>query len=205
MTLVISTEITETAFIALRAARDADGAAVVDEAVAELIAFLGRDNFPQFLLHLCGLLDVIHEADQVAEADAVRVRDDRGLAEDVAEDEIRTLSADAGEGEELLHGVRHLVMELFVEHAHAGGDIPRLAPSKAAGTDDGLDFLRRRCGEGGDRRVLLQKVNHHDIDSRIRALRGEAYADEQLPGIAVIECAVRLRIFVLQAGDDRQS
>lgn len=87
----------EAALIALRPSCNADGSAVIDKTMAELVAFLRRDDFPKSLFHLGGLLHVIDKADEIAEADAVRVGHDGRLSVNVAENEVGALSADAGE------------------------------------------------------------------------------------------------------------
>ena len=71
--LRVLTHLIEAADVALRASRHTHRAAVIDEPVAEIIALLRRNDLPKLPLHLGRLLDIIDEADQVAQAVAEAV------------------------------------------------------------------------------------------------------------------------------------
>jgi hypothetical protein len=79
----VPADVPQAAAVALGPPRDADGPAVVDEPVTEVAAFLRRNDFPELALDLRGLFYMVHQAEQIAEADAVCVGDDRGFPEDV--------------------------------------------------------------------------------------------------------------------------
>ena len=90
------------------------------ETVAQITALFGRDDLPECHLHLLRFLDAVHKADLVAQADAVGVGDDGGLAEHVAHDEICALAAHAGQCQQFLKGRRYLAVVLVPQHPHTG-------------------------------------------------------------------------------------
>ena len=202
---VVTAEVCEAAAVTLRSSGNADGASVIHEAVAELVALLGRNNLPQGLLYLRRFLDVVRQPDQVAEADAVRVGYDSRLPVHISENEVRTFAPDAGKSEKLLHVVRDDVMVLLVQNLHAGADVSGLGVSETAGTNDRLDILRRGRGKCGHIREFPEQILHHDINPGIGALCGKAHADEKLPGVPVIQGAPGVRIFLFQPSDDGKS
>ncbi len=202
---MVAAQIRETAMLTLRPSGDADSPAVIHEAVAELIALLGRDDFPKSLFYLRRLLDVVCQPDQIAETDAVRVGDDGRLSIYISEDEVRALSPDAGKGQELLHVIGDDVVILFMQNLHAGADVPGLGMPETAGADNRLNFLRGSGGKRGDIREFPKKVPHDDIDPGIGALRGKPHADEKLPGVPVVQGAFGVRIFLFQPFDDGKS
>ena len=87
------TDVLKAALCAVWTAGDAHCPSVVHESVAESVTFLRRNDLPQLFFHLGRFLDVINKTDQVAEPDAVSIRDDRRLAIDIAQHKIGTLSA----------------------------------------------------------------------------------------------------------------
>ena len=202
MSIVVPAEVGEAASLTLRPSGDADGAAVVDEAMAELVALFRGDNCAKSLFNFGRLLDVIHESDEIRETDAVGIGDDGGLAVDITENQIGTLASDAGEREELLHGIRHDVVILLVEYRHAGMDVAGFRFAKAAGADNRFNRFGRGFSKGSNGRKRLQKVNHDDVDSGIGALGGEPHADEKLPGILIIQRTLGGRIFIFEPFDD---
>lgn len=202
---MVTAQIRKAAMVTLRPPGNADGPAMIHEAVAELIAFLGRDDFPQGLLYLRGLPDVVRQSDQVAEADAVRVGDDGGLSVHISENEIRTLSPNAGKGKELFHVTGDDVMILLVQNLHAGADVPGLGVPKTAGTDNRLNFLWRGGSKCSDIWKFPEEVLHHDIDPGIGALRSKPHTDEKLPGVPIVQGAFGVRIFLFQPFNDGKS
>ena len=201
----MAADVAQAAGGALGASGDADGAAVVYEAVAEVIALFRRDDLPQFALYFCRLFDIVDEADQVAEADAVGIGDDGRFAEDIAHDEVGALSADAGQGQEFFEGLRHMVVVLVVEDAHAGADVAGLAAAQAAGTDDFFDLLRFRGGECRDIREFFVEQRCDLVYARIGALGGQADAHQELPGLFIVQRALRDRVLCFQPFNYLQS
>ncbi len=72
------------ALVASGLAGIADGSAVQDETVAEVVGFLRREQGFEVLLDLAGIF-VLRQTQFAADADAVCVGDDGGLAVDIAQ------------------------------------------------------------------------------------------------------------------------
>lgn len=198
---VIPADVGEAAAVTLRTPGNADSTAVIDKAVTELIAFFGRNDAAERTLHLLRFPDIIDKADQIAEADTVGVGDYGRLPVNISENEVGALAADAWQGKEFLHRVRDGIVILCMQNFHAGGDVAGLGMAKTAGTDNGFNLFRHGRGEGSHCGEALQEVDHDDVDPCIRALRGKAHTDQKLPGIPVVQCAFRFRIFLFQAPD----
>ena len=194
----MAADVAEAAGSALRAAGDADGAAVVYEAVAEVIAFFGRNDLPQFALHFRGFFDVVNEADQVAQADAVGIGDDSGFAEDIAHNEVSALSTDTGQSQEFIEGLRHMVIILLVKNSHAGTDVACLASPESAWTDDLFNLLRFRCCECRNVGKFFVQKRCDLVDAGVGTLSREADTHQELPGLFVVQCALRNGVFLLE-------
>ena len=197
----MAADIAQAAGGTLGASGDADGTAMVYKAVAEVIALFRRDDLPEFALYLCRLFDVVDEADQVAEADAVGVGDDGRFAEDVAHDKVCALSADAGQSQELFEGLRHMVVVLVVKDAHTGTDVAGLAAAQAAGADDLLDFLRFGGGKCRNVREFFVQQRCDLVHTGIGALGCKADTHQELPGLFIVQCALCDRILCFQTFD----
>ena len=88
---------------------------------------------------------------------------------------------------------------------HTRTDIPRLALAKTAGTDDRLDFLRFCCCQRSYIRIFRIKILYDYIDSRIRTLGCQSHTHKKLPRLVIIQCASRIRVFLLKSVDHFQS
>ena len=87
----------ERAALAFGAAGGAVLAAEQHQPVAEVRGLRGVDQFAQRVFHLDRVFLVFDKASAVGQAAAVRVGHNGGLAEDVAQNQVRGLAADAGE------------------------------------------------------------------------------------------------------------
>ena len=112
--LAISANILQTTFRTFGPSRHADRPAMQDEAVAQVVPLLRRHDLPEFPLYFGGLFDAVHQADQVAQADAVGIRDNCRFAENIAHDQVRALSANTGESKQLIEGFRDIVIVLLM-------------------------------------------------------------------------------------------
>ena len=84
------------------------------------------------------------EAEPVRDAQDVRVdRDALVDVEGVAEDDVRGLAADAGQGDEPGHAARHLAAVALDEAPGEADDAARLGAEEAGGADDLLDVGER--------------------------------------------------------------
>ena len=129
------------------------------------------------------------------------IRNDRGFSENVSHDQIRALPADTRQRKELLESSRNFSSVLIPEHPHTGGDVSGLAFSESAGTDDLFNILGLAGCQGIDIRILFIELLHNDVHTGVRALRGKTDADEQLPGLIILERAVGIRVFIFQSLD----
>ena len=200
--LPISANILQTALSTSGPPRHTDRPAMQNEAVAEIISFLCRHDLPEFPLYFGWLLNTVHQADQIAQTDAVSIRNNGGLAENVTHDQIRALSAHTWERQQLIEGFRDIVIILFMKDLHAGGDVPCFAGPKPARPYDLLNFLCLRLCKCRDRRELFIKERGDLIYPRIRTLCCQPHAHQKLPRLIVVQRALCLGIFLFQSLDD---
>ena len=153
---------------------------------------LGRQDLPQLHLDLHRIFEVIHKAEEIRNADAVRVHDrGAGDLEHVAEDEVRGLAPDAGQSRQLLHRARQLPAVFLQQHIRAGNDVPRLGMIEAAGAHILLNFRDVCLGKGLKRREARKQRRCYLIHPLIGALRRKAHREQQLISFVPIERAVR--------------
>ena len=127
------------------------------------------------------------------------VRHDGRLAEYVPHDQIRTLAAHAGQGKQRVEIIRHMAVVPVAQHPHTGRNIPCLAVAQPAGLDDGLNIRRIRCSQFFYAGVLGKQLLHHHVYAGIGALGRQPYRHKQLPRMVIIQRAVGIGIFCLQA------
>ena len=172
------------------------------KAVAQVTAFLRRNDLPQGHLHLLRLLDAIHQSDFIAQPDAVGVCDDGGLAEHITHDQVGALAAHAGQCQQLFKGGGHFAVVFIPQYPHTGRDIPGLAAAQPTGLDNGFNLLglcRSQCCYIG---IFCKQVLYHNVHPGIGALGRQPDADQQLPGVVIIQRAGCIRIFCFQPVDD---
>ena len=138
--------------------------------MAKVVAFLRRDQLPQGFFHLGWLLDVVHQPDAVAQADAVGVRHNGGLPEHITHNQVGTFAPHAGQGEQGVKILRHLAAERIAQPAHTRRNIPCLAVSQAAGTHDFFNVRRVGGRQLVDAGVLGKQLLHHNVYAGIGTL-----------------------------------
>ena len=74
----------------------ADFSTVVNQSVAEIIAFFGRYDIPEGHFYLFRIFDIIYQSHAVYQADAVCIGDDGRFAKHITHDQICTFSAHSG-------------------------------------------------------------------------------------------------------------
>lgn len=130
--------------IASRRLRAADIASKINEAVAGIGLLLLRNGIGKYSLDLQGILQFLGiKSEPSADADAMRIRNDTGDPENVAEQEIGDLPSDSGKLAELIYISRQLAAVFIAELDASRLDRRRLSSVKSAGTDDRLDILKR--------------------------------------------------------------
>ena len=203
-TLFISlAEIPQAALFTLRAAGVADGTAVQNDTVTEIRGALRRKNLPEGCFYFFGLFEIVHEAETVGNADAVRIHH-HGTRHpvEIAEQEVRGLAADAGEFHEFFHGVGDLSVVLFQKNDSAADDVPCLGVVKTAGMDVLLDLRDIGFCEGFQRRIARKQGGSHHVDPLVRALCRKPDREEQLIVLSVLQRAECLRVFGQQPPDN---
>jgi hypothetical protein len=174
----------------------ADGTAVENDAVAEGRRGLGRENFAKLPLDFFRLLQVIHQAEAVGDADAVGIHNGAaGDMEHVTEDQVGGLAADAGKGGELLHGGRDLTVMLFQQDFGTRHNIPGFGMIEAAGMDILLHLGDIGYGEIFQSGIAGKEGRGDLIDTLIRTLGGKTDGKEELVGFGIVEGTVGLRVF----------
>ena len=95
--------------------------------MTQVIPLLRGYDLPEFPLYFGRFLNAVYKADQVAKTNAMSIGDNGRLSENIAHDQICALSAYTGKSQQFLEGLRNIIIVLFVQDLHAGGDVPRLA------------------------------------------------------------------------------
>ena len=159
-------------------------ASEINEAVACVGLFILGNCNAQNTLDPSGVLELTGiKAESAAYSYTVSISHDSGDAEDVAEEKICDLSAYARKLTKLFY-VAGQFSAVFVTKLDASRlDRRRLRAVKSAGTNDGFNAFKRRVGKRCQRGILLKKLPAYDINSCIRALRGESAHNHQAPGL----------------------
>ena len=108
----------------------------MDDAVAEIRLLRNGNHRGKDPLHPEGILQLLGiEADPAADADAVGIRHDAAFFIDITEKQIGDLPAHAGQGQQILHGIRHA--PLIGGEKHGGGFLQafRLGAKQSAGAE----------------------------------------------------------------------
>ena len=114
-----------------------------NDAVAEIGAFLRRQDGAQLLFHLFRLFSV-RKTQAAADADAVGIADHAsGCTVKVTQQQIRRFSTHTGDAEQFLHGTGNLTAVVGKQHLTAQDDIPGLVLVKAAGMNQLLNMRNR--------------------------------------------------------------
>ena len=142
------------------------------------------------------------DADAVGHAQDMAIDRQAGDAEGVAEDDVRRLAADAGQGRQRVHVGGHLaavVLEQGMRHAkqHLG-----LLPEEARGHDLRFELRGGGGGEPSRIRVALEERRRDLVHARVRRLRREDRRDEELEGGREIELGSRVWMLAVQPLED---
>ena len=139
------TDICQTAFLTMRLRpRCTDVSSVIYQPVAEITAFFRRNDLPQFLFDFCRFLNAVHQADAVAQPDAVGVSHDGRLAEHIPHNQVGAFAADSRKFQQFIKIIRDFSIIFITEHAHTCTDIPRFTLAQSAWSYNFFDLFR--CG-----------------------------------------------------------
>ena len=129
------------------------------------------------------------------------VRNNRRLAEDVAENQIGGFAADPRDFDELRHRARYLAVVVLKQILCGGVDVARLGIAETAGTDDFLDVLRLCVGKRLESGELAVEILRDDVDTGVRTLGGQPGGKQQLIILLILQGADGVRIFLFQQND----
>jgi len=192
-------DVAQIAFLAFRALRRADVAAVEEEpVVGEGDEFVG-DVAHEGLLHLIRrVVALVDEAEAVADAEDVGVDGHGGLAEGDGLDNVGRLAAHTRETEQLVHVGGHLAVEALGECAGGLNEVARLGVGVGYAPNILVDFLRlclcHRMGIGEP----AEEVGRHEVDALVGTLCTEDDGNEELEHAAELEFGVHLGHLLLK-------
>ena len=199
---VFLADIRQAAFVAVGLGPGgADLPSVINQPVAEIAAFLRRNNFPECHLHPFRVFDPVHQADPVAQADTVSVGDNGGLAKYVPHNQVGAFPAYPGKSQQGIKVLRDPATILIGDNFHAGYNVPGFAPPQAAGADYLLHGILPGGCQSGRGGIFGKQVLHHHIHPGVGALGGQAHLHQQLPGVVIVQGAVGQRVFFFQPPD----
>ena len=182
----------------------ADRPAVHHQTVAEVAALLGGNDLPQGHLHPAGVLDAVHQAHAVDQPDAVGVGDDGRLAEHISHNQVGALAAHSRQRQQGVEIVGHLAVVFIPQNPHTGADVPGLAAAQAAGLDDGLDLFGGGLGQSLHTGIFGKQFLGDHIHPGVGALGRQPHPHQQLPGLFIVQSALRQRIHFFQPLDNGQ-
>ena len=132
------------------------------------------------------------QAESLCHAFHVGIDDDTGPAEGVPEHDIRGFSANARQGEQLIHRVRDLFAEVLGQDFAAGDEMFGFVLKETSGTNELLEF--RKIGRSQLCRlpIPLKECWSDLVDSLVGTLGGEDRGHEQLPRGMMVEFHLRV-------------
>ena len=185
------------AFFALRAACYADGSAVKNESVAEIVRLRRVKNCAKLRFAFCRILR-IGQAKQIRYTNTVGIANNRRLSVNIPHHEVRSLSAYSGQLNKLLNGIRHNATVIPNENFAGLRNVVGLRFVEPAGSNYVAYILLVRLRKRLQGRIFPEQNRSYHIDSGIRTLRRQARSNKQLVRLSVFKGANRIRIFLLE-------
>ena len=155
-------------------------------AVTEVVGLLRRDDPAELLLHLERVLVSIGDAQPSCDADAVGVADIALLPIDIAQHQIGGLAPHTGQGQQILHIVRHPAAEPLQQLLRRAHDVPGLGSPESTGVDILPHLVHIGGGKGLQRGVTGKQRWRHQIHPRVGALGRQPHGEQQLVVLAVV-------------------
>ena len=144
------------------------------------------------------------QPDQVGEPDHMGIHRQTRHLEGIAQHHVRSLSAYAGEGDQVFHPLRHFAAETLHDPPRHSDEIGRLGVIKSAGMDHLFQFVlicRRHRFRGG---IFLKQHRRDTVHFFIRALRRKDRCRQQLKGRGVVETALQFPVAGVESLIDRK-
>src|SRR4029077_754605 len=104
---------------------------------------------------------------------------------------IRGLSADARQGDQLFHRVRHLFTEALGHGFAAGDEMLRFIFKETGGTNELFEFRKMSRSQLCGLPISPEEEWSHLVDTLVSTLGGENCGHEQLPRGAMVEFHLR--------------
>ena len=187
---------------AVGVARGAAAAPMPDQPVAEHRPLLLRHQLHQFLLDLLGR-GLLRQAEPLRQAGDVRIHDHAAVhVKRVAQHDVGCLAAHAAQLRQLLHRARHLAAVLLHQRLAAGLEALGLVAEEPGRLDGPLQSGQGSPGVVGGGAILLEQVRRDQVHALVGALRREDGRHQQFERVGVVQFAMRVRVSLLQAGDD---
>ena len=120
------------------------------------------------------------------------IDDDAGLVEGIPEHDIRSFSADAWQGDQLIHRMRDLSAEALGHGSAAGDEVFRFVLKETGGTNELFDF--REIGRSQICRLPIspKECGRDLVDTLVGTLGGEDCSHEQFPRRTMVEFHLRV-------------
>ena len=119
------------------------------------------------------------------------IDDDTGLPEGGSENDIRGLSADARQGDQLFHRVRNLFTKALGHGFAAGDEMLRFIFEETGGTNELFEFRKMSRSQLCRLPIPSEERWSNLVDTLVGTLGGEDCGNEQLPRGAMVEFHLR--------------
>ena len=170
---------------------EADGAAVIDELMAEDDPLATRDDRDEVALGT-DRVGAAREVEAPADPADVGVDDDPlGAAKPDTENDVGGLPADTRQRDKLLERDGDLAAMPFDEPLTAAEEVLRLRPEESGAADHLLDLLLSRGGQARGGRPAAEQFRGHEVHAAIGALGREDGGQKELEWRAEIERTAR--------------
>jgi hypothetical protein len=179
-------QVIEHASRACRVAGVAYGAAVDNKPMGETGPFSRRQQPVKISLDFIGIV-LAGETQTARQSFAMRVNNDPGFTEGMAQNNVSGFSSDPCKPGEFLHRRRHRAAELFNQLPRAFFKRPGFGAEKAQAPNDPFDL---RCGcqrQGLGIGVMAKKLRRDPVNRLVGALSGKNDGNQKLKCVAVRE------------------
>ncbi len=141
------------------------------------------------------------QAGAIRDAEDMGVYGDGGMTESGVENHIGGFAADTGQGFQRCPVFRHLAVILFHQDATGLDNVFCLAVEKANGSNVFPEAVLSKCMDGFGGTGLAKQFCRGLVDALVGGLRGENHGNQQFKGRVVVQFGCRMRIGLLQTGE----
>ena len=131
------------------------------------------------------------QAESLSHALHMRVNDNAGLAEGISQNDIRGLSSNSRQSDQLLHRLRNLFVELFRHGLATGNEMFGLILIEASRPNELFELCQIGSCQICRSRIAEKEWRGHLIDPLVGTLSGENRGHKQLPGGTMVELHLR--------------